>query len=152
MSNTTDVAKEIIAYHYNQELEGEPVEPMDVNFTVKAGADDVAMLNAIAARFGTDRIKLIYPAIHKITVEMFMALNEKDRDAVAATADRETVEMLRKRGFNPVQFENTDEIMAHNFGRDLPDEEVQRWLKAVYGFNMNTWVQASEFAKKGSKK
>lgn len=55
--------------------------------SLTAQIETVFMFDAIAARFGKTRIELIEPALELYAEELFLSLNDSDRESIAASVD-----------------------------------------------------------------
>ena len=90
---------EMIESFYDAEVDMEHQDTMLVKFSIQASVQDVAMLNAICERFGTSRYAIGKDMVANAVTEMFSALTPDDSTALAAKADAEITEHMKKNGY-----------------------------------------------------
>lgn len=69
-----------------------------VKFTAQAAIEDLAMLDAVAARFGKTRATFTTDIIRNAATELFSALTDADKLKVAEVADTAIAEHMVKAG------------------------------------------------------
>jgi uncharacterized protein YegJ (DUF2314 family) len=69
-----------------------------VKFTAQATIEDLAMLDAVAARFGKTRATFTTEIIRNAAIELFSVLTDSDKLKVAEAADTSIAEHMVKAG------------------------------------------------------
>lgn len=91
--------KQLIETFYEAESDMTVQETQLVKFSLQASIEDTAMLNALCERFNVSRYSLSKEIVHNAVAEMFSALSDEDKAKLAAKADAETTEHLKKVGY-----------------------------------------------------
>jgi len=93
------IAKNLVSQMYDDEEHSKVAEATLVKVTLQGNIEDIAMLNAIAERFGQTRFAISRELLENVMIEMFMALKPDDQQALAIKADAEITEHKKKVGF-----------------------------------------------------
>lgn len=93
-------SKSMIKEFYEIEKEADMDQTLNLlqAVTVRMGATHLCMLNAISKRFGQTRSHLMKEIIEHEITNMFDALSESDKQALAVEADIETTKLMREAG------------------------------------------------------
>lgn len=93
--------RQMIEIFYNEEAMNDErsYETLrQVKFTAQAAIEDLAMLDAVAARFGKTRATFTTDIIRNAASELFSALTDADKLKVAEVADAAIAEHMVKAG------------------------------------------------------
>ena len=93
------IAKNLVSQMYDDEEHSKVAEATLVKVTLQGNVEDIAMLNAIAERFGQTRFAISRELLQSVILEMFLALRFEDQKALAVKADAEITEHKKKVGF-----------------------------------------------------
>lgn len=93
------ISKNLISQMYDDEEHSKVAEATLVKVTLQGNIEDIAMLNAIAERFGQTRFAISRELFENIMIDMFLALRPEDQQALAVKADAEITEHKKKVGF-----------------------------------------------------
>lgn len=91
---------EIVEGSYEAEHDYAGYEVHSTKISVKLSVDAACMFNAIAARFGNTRFKLLESHFDALATEMFNALSDSDKEKLSNTADMEATDILIKQGLS----------------------------------------------------
>lgn len=95
----TTIGKKLIEELYEDEAHNRMTEATLVKVTLQGNVEDIAMMNAIAERFGQTRFALSREILNNVIMEMFFTLSASDQKALSAKADAEITEHKKKAGF-----------------------------------------------------
>lgn len=99
MKSLNELASKTINDLYLEEAMRNEPEPETIPFSKRkmsltAPITTVFMFDALAARFGKTRVELIEPALELYAEQLFLSLNEQDRDSIATDVDSICTEHL----------------------------------------------------------
>jgi hypothetical protein len=95
----TTIAKKLIEQLYEDEAYNRMTEATLVKVTLQGNVEDIAMMNAIAERFGQTRFALSREILNNVIMEMFLTLSPSDQLSLSVKADAEITEHKKKVGF-----------------------------------------------------
>jgi len=93
------IAKKLVSQMYEDEQHSKYAEATLVKVTLQGNVEDIALLNAIAERFGQTRFSISRELLQNVMLDMFLALTPEDQQALALKADAEITEHKKKVGF-----------------------------------------------------
>jgi hypothetical protein len=90
---------EIIENLYLREQDDEMREQEQSKITVRMPTKDACLFSAIAARFNTTRFNLLEDVLTQASLEMYFALEPKDRKEISKNADEALTKAMLDKGF-----------------------------------------------------
>ena len=124
----------LIEEFYNDEDYEDQVVSQTTKVSFSGKITDIALIDAVAARFGKTRTAILSDLINTTALQMFISLRDEDRLAISKDADLASTAMLEKKGITQTyagvgledgKTSTTEDMTWRSLGAMYRDREVK---------------------------